>query len=225
MSGDEVKDRASFVLTWVQLLLIIAGLGAAGFVLGIVLFDQDFSRRHLTEALFFIAGFPTAGLVAALFLATLSYIMLGTFRVLPLWKRGVQWLAILAIPLLVLTAVRVFFLFTAEPHVEKQQSTTVSPEASEEDESEPQRFTTEQYGLRRALFTHNETGNVMACQTQAGGSDHICVTVLDGWFIATATWEVDCVPNTEIAPEVHCTDMGTIGYTTLRVERPEWGLS
>lgn len=235
MAWNEVKVRVGIVLGWIQLLCILAGFGFAAFVLGRVLSPPELSSSDLLEVLALLAGSAALGLAAAVCLAALSFIMSGTFRMLPASKRRLQWTAILCVPLLTVFGARTFFLFSLSDTGQLMRDRQVTgaihskemptaPKTGSETESDPEtppftkkHTTSDDY----TLFTHKTTGAAITCG-HVEGVDMLCVTVLKGWFLASARWDTNCKPNTEVAPEVFCVGSGDAAHTTLRVENPDW---
>jgi hypothetical protein len=209
-------DRLANVIHWIQFIVVLSAGAAAGLFLAVGLFSDGREAKGILMV--GLAAWP-AGALSAVVLAGIAYIFSGQFRVLPTPYRGPQFVAFAAIPLLIFGVTKAFFPGEVVNDDDWSEYGTVVPplEKYELDYSRKR--------LRddRTEYIHNSTGSYLIIDVEPEGPDAIAATVVNGWFIATAHWEVECEPMSQVAQDVTCNSVGDEAYATLKLEKPAWG--
>ena len=211
-------QRLGIVLNWVQAICLVSGLTGAVGSLTVFVFDSsdDWLAIALASAAFGVGG--------AILIAAISFIIASEFRILPATHRGYVKVSLMGFPLL---AILMAVGFNAD-FSSSTKSTGKVVYLDPEPEPEPELWFDETpLGLGRFGLTNKETGAYMIVDTDPtlksdGGPENIFVTVLDGWLVATARWDIKCEPKLELAVGITCEHSGEHAYATLRVSKPEW---
>ena len=221
-STETPAKRFGLVMSWlpapfVLIATLISSYALVGFIYGGA--DDDF--------LFLLLVALLCG-VFSLALAAAGYIVSGEFRFFPpLYARRIKQ-AVLLSPFAMIAGLVILVESTQVEHKAKTESAPVDVTTTQPERVEENWYEETPLGKRKFAMTNRVTDafvvveNVAEYDLNKGYPFSIAVTVLQGRFIASAYWKMDCEPNTIVADKIACLESGNYAYSTFRVEDPEW---
>ena len=220
MNGSQTTaaQRLGIVLNWVQAICLVSGL-----TLAFALFTY-----------FFLTGDDDAGAVGLLFLAlglggaivigAIAFVVSSDFRILPATHRGPVKASLIGLPLLAILVIIGEQTLSSSDQADPDGKGSFDPTTAQRVEEPERAYELETLGARWGV-TGRKTGLFMIWENHSSGGDsaptEIFATVINGWFLATARWHVQCESGQALTNEVTCAGSGEKAFATFRVQDPE----